>query len=65
MIPTLLSLLVFVVIVALVFYVLRSVPLPPPWKVISQGIVALIAFLVLIDLLFGLGVTGLPPLRTH
>jgi hypothetical protein len=63
MIQLLLSLLVFAVIVGLVFYLLRALPLPAPWNVIVQVLVVLIAILVLAEMLLGGGFAGFAALR--
>lgn len=47
----LISLLIFVVVVGIVFYILSLLPLPPPWLNIARAVVALIVLLVLLDYL--------------
>jgi hypothetical protein len=59
---TLVGLLIFVVIVALVFYVLSVLPLGQPWKNIITVIVCVI---ILVFLLQALGVIGGGPLILH
>lgn len=59
MISILITLLVFVIVIGLVFYVLSILPLPAPWKTIVTVIVCLIAILILLSML---GVWGPGPL---
>ena len=51
------SLLIYVLILLLIFgvilYVVRLIPLPPPFALIAQAVVGLILLLVLLDLLLG------------
>jgi hypothetical protein len=48
LVPLLIWLLVFVIVAAIVFWIVRSIPLPQPWANIAVAIVALILLLVLL-----------------
>lgn len=55
MIQILISLLVFIVVIGIVFYILSLLPLPAPWLNIARAIVALIVLLILLNYLGVLG----------
>jgi hypothetical protein len=52
---SLIGLLVFVVIIAIVFYIITQMPLPGPWRNIALCIVGLIVILYLLGALTGAG----------
>ncbi len=58
MIHTLVALLAIVIVFGLVFYMLRTLPLPAPWNVLMQVLAVLIVVLLLLDMLLGGRVTG-------
>jgi hypothetical protein len=64
---SLIGLLVFVLIVVLIFgliiYFIRTIPMPAPWGIVAQSIVALICILLLLGVLFG-GIS-VPVLRVN
>ena len=53
------SILVYILVLCLVFgvclYVVRTIPLPAPFGMVAQAIVALVFLLVLLDIFFGGG----------
>jgi hypothetical protein len=57
-------LLIYILILLLIFgvilYVVRLIPLPPPFALIAQAVVGLILLLVLLDLLLGGRFVGFP-----
>jgi hypothetical protein len=57
---SLISLLIFVIVLGLVFYILRLLPLPEPWRTVAFVILALIAIVYLLRLI---GVTV--PAKAH
>jgi uncharacterized membrane protein (GlpM family) len=61
------SILIYILILCLVFgvvyYVITLLPLPPPFALIAQVILALVLVLCLLDLLLGGRFVGLAPLR--
>ena len=54
----LVSLLVFVIVAGLIWYLIMLLPLPPPFKMVAQVILIIIAILWLVGILTG-GVTGI------
>jgi hypothetical protein len=58
MIHTLVALLAMVIVFGLIFYMLRTLPLPVPWNMLVQVVAVLIAILLLLDMLLGGRVTG-------
>lgn len=65
MIHILFVLLVLAIVAGLVFYLVRTLPLPAPWNVVVQVIAVLIVLLVLFDMLLGGGLTGLALLHAR
>lgn len=49
MVSILIWLLVFLLVISVVIYIIRLLPLPQPWANIAVAIVALIALLILIE----------------
>jgi hypothetical protein len=62
MIGLLIDLLVFALIAGIVWWVLQQIPLPPPIRMVVIVVFALIAILVLVSFLPGVG-GGFPALR--
>jgi hypothetical protein len=59
LIDLLLFILICVLIIGVIEYALRALPLPPPWAVVIRIVMAVILLLVLIGLLTG----GINPIR--
>lgn len=60
---TLISLLVLVLVLGLIFYVVRLIPLPPPFQTVTLVILAIIAILYLVSMLGALPGVHLPRLN--
>lgn len=58
----LLTLLVYVLILGLVYWVITLIPLPPPFRTVALVVFAILVIVVLIDMVTG-GAIGLPALR--
>ena len=58
----LLTLLVYLLILGVVYWVITLIPLPPPFKTIALVIFAVIVIVILFNLITG-GSLGLPALR--
>lgn len=63
MISALIYILVLCLVFGIILYVVRMLPLPEPFGVIAQAIVALILLLIILDMLLGGRFLGLPPGR--
>ena len=63
MISILIYLLCVALVLSVVIYIIRLLPLPAPFDVVAQAIVALIFLLLLVEMLTGGRFTGLAPLR--
>jgi hypothetical protein len=48
------------IIFSVIFYIIRLIPLPPPFGVVAQAVVGLILLLILIDMLLGGRFVGFP-----
>lgn len=64
MISFLVTLLVFILIFGIVWYAVSQIPLPPPWRIIINAIIALILILILLNLVGVFGAGG-PGWRIH
>jgi hypothetical protein len=51
MISLLLTLLFILIVLVIVFYILSQIPLPQPWLNIVRAIIALIALILILDLI--------------
>jgi asparagine N-glycosylation enzyme membrane subunit Stt3 len=60
MIGLLLYVLVLLIFFSILFYVVRMIPLPPPFGMVAQAVIGLILLLVLLDLLLGGRFVGFP-----
>ena len=63
MIDALVYILILCLIFGVIYYVLQMLPLPPPFALIVQVILALVLVLLLLDILLGGRYVGLGPLR--
>ena len=63
MIDALVYILIQCLIFGVIYYVLQMLPLPPPFALIVQVILALVLVLLLLDILLGGRYVGLGPLR--
>jgi hypothetical protein len=62
-IDALVYILILCLIFGVIYYVLQMLPLPPPFALIVQVILALVLVLLLLDILLGGRYVGLGPLR--
>ena len=62
MISILVTLLIIALIFGVAWWIIGLIPLPPPFKMIAQVVLALIFLIVLIELLLPLAGGGLHPL---
>lgn len=60
MIQILISLLVFLIVIGILFYILSLLPLPQPWLNVIRAVAALIVLLILLNYLGVLGGSGRP-----
>lgn len=48
---TLINVLIVVIIIGLIYWIVMSLPLPPPFKLVAQVIMAIIAIVLLLGLI--------------
>lgn len=63
MVSLLISLLIFLLVAGIIWYIISLIPLPPPFGAIAQAVFLLILLLIALSYLFGWGGVAHPILR--
>ena len=65
MVGLLIHILILALILGVVWWVITLIPLPPPFPLIARVVFALIALIIVIDLLLSIGGTGWRPIGLY